>query len=98
MYISDDEHRGISPPPKWAIDFEERRVAADERMADALESIAATMRSQEERQVMLQERIADALTAIAGTVQDLNSGIHEALQHLHPLHTNRTELKQDVFL
>lgn len=70
-------------------------------MAEALESMANVMRSQEERRGMLEERIADALTAIAGTVQDLNSGVQEALQHMqqiHPLQTNGPDLKGDVFL
>ena len=96
MYVSDDNY-SVSPPPKWALDFEERRVAAEERMAEALESMATTMRAQEERRGLLEERIADALTAIAGTVQDLNSGIQDTLQTLHPLQANRTEMKGDVF-
>nr|XP_021185878.2 uncharacterized protein LOC110373078 [Helicoverpa armigera] len=93
----DDNFRSMSPPPKWAIDFEERRVAAEERIADALESMASVMRAQEERRGLLEDRIADALTAIAGTVQDLNSGVQEALQHLHPLQANGPDLKGDVF-
>lgn len=70
-------------------------------MAEALESIASVMRRQEERRALLEDRIADALTAIAGTVQDLNSGVQEALTHLNvmqPLHTNGPDLKEDVFL
>lgn len=78
----------MSPPPKWAIDFEERRLAAEERIADALESMANIMKNQEERRGLLEERIADALTAIAGTVQDLNSGVQDALQQLHPVQAN----------
>ncbi|XP_050551473.1 uncharacterized protein LOC118273756 [Spodoptera frugiperda] len=84
----DDIPSRVSPPPKWAIDFEERRLAAEERIADALESMANIMKNQEERRGLLEERIADALTAIAGTVQDLNSGIQDALQQLHPVQAN----------
>lgn len=51
-------------------------------MAEALESIASIMRTQEERRGLLEDRIADALSAIAGTVQDLNSGVQDALTHL----------------
>ncbi|KAJ8726524.1 hypothetical protein PYW07_001222 [Mythimna separata] len=94
--IDEESHRG-SPPPKWVLDFEERRVAAEERMAAALELMASVMRAQEERQGLLEVRIADALSAIAGTVQDLNSGVQEALPHLYP-QTNNTALKGDVFL
>ncbi|CAB3230709.1 unnamed protein product [Arctia plantaginis] len=98
---TDDNLRNISPPPKWALDFEERRIAAEERMAEALESIASIMRTQEERRGLLEERIADALSAIAGTVQDLNSGVQDALTHsqqIHPSQANGSELKTDVFL
>lgn len=59
--------------------------------------MASSMRAQEERRGLLEERIADALTAIAGTVQDLNSGVQEALQHLNSLHADRTGLTGDVF-
>lgn len=98
-----EEHnlRTVSPPPKWALEFEERRIAAEERMAHALESIASIMRAQEERRGLLEERIADALSAIAGTVQDLNSGVQETLTHLqqkHPLQGNGPGLKNEVFL
>ncbi|XP_059046208.1 uncharacterized protein LOC131841863 [Achroia grisella] len=97
----DDDVRPVTPPPKWALELEERRIAAEERMAEALESIASVMRSQEERRAMLEDRIADALTAIAGTVQDLNSGIQDAVQHLqqvYPVQTNGPSIKGDVFL
>lgn len=70
-------------------------------MAEALESIASIMRTQEERRGLLEDRIADALSAIAGTVQDLNSGVQDALTHLqqiHPSQANGPELKTDVFL
>lgn len=99
--ISDDERRSATPPPKWALEFEERRIAAEERMATALESIASVMQSQEDRRAMLDERIADALTTIAGTVQDLNSGVQEALQHFHqinPVQTNGPDYKGNFML
>ncbi|KAI5634497.1 hypothetical protein NE865_12724 [Phthorimaea operculella] len=82
---AEDETHPSTPPPRWALELEERRIAAEERMASALESMATVMRSQEDRRVMLDERIADALTVIAGTVQDISSGLQEALQHLKPL-------------
>lgn len=88
--ITDHEPRSVTPPPKWALDIEERRLATEERMAAALESIASVMQSQEERRAMLDERIADAVTTIAGTVQDLNSGLQEALQHLHTMNSTHT--------
>ncbi|CAG9784239.1 unnamed protein product [Diatraea saccharalis] len=90
----DDDTRALTPPPKWALEIEERRITAEERIANALESIAIVMRTQEERRSMLEERIADAITALAGTVQDLNSGVQEAVQHLqqlHPLQVNGME-------
>ncbi|XP_049882670.1 uncharacterized protein LOC126378370 [Pectinophora gossypiella] len=98
---AEDQTRPSTPPPKWAIDLETRRIAAEERMAEALMSMAAVMKSQEERRAMLDERIADAITTIAGTVQDLNSGVQEALRHLqqlHPIQSNGPSLKRDVFL
>ncbi|KAJ8729261.1 hypothetical protein PYW08_000842 [Mythimna loreyi] len=95
---TDDESHRVSPPPRWVLDFEERRVAAEERMAAALELMANVMRAQEERQGVLEVRIADALSAIAGTVQDLNSGIQEALPHLYSQGANTAGLKRDVFL
>lgn len=69
-------------------------------MAEALESMAAMMRSQEERRSMLDERIADALTVIAGTLQDLGSGVHEAVQQLrqHNLPQANGPGMKDVFL
>lgn len=68
-------------------------------MAEALESIASVMKCQEERRAVLDERIASAVTAMAGTVQDLNSGIHEALQHLRHLHPiqNGMEPKDEIY-
>ncbi|KOB62820.1 Uncharacterized protein OBRU01_25016 [Operophtera brumata] len=99
--IISDERQSATPPPKWALDLEERRIAAEERMAAALESIASVMQSQEERRAMLNERIADALTTISGTVQDLNSGVQEALQHLHqinPVQTNGPDYKGNFML
>ncbi|XP_075991636.1 uncharacterized protein LOC142986944 [Anticarsia gemmatalis] len=98
---TDDNLREVSPPPKWAIEFEERRVAAEERMAEALESIASVISHRDERTRYFEERVADALVAIAGTVQDLNSGVHEALthlQHLPHMQANAPDLKEDVFL
>ncbi|XP_026757356.2 uncharacterized protein LOC113517037 [Galleria mellonella] len=97
----DDDLRPTTPPPKWALDLEERRIAAEERMAEALKSMASVMRAQEERRAILEDRIADALSAIAGTVQDLNSGIQDAVQHLqqvYPMQTNGPNIKEDVFL
>ncbi|XP_072936967.1 uncharacterized protein [Epargyreus clarus] len=96
----DEGSRAGTPPPRWALELEERRIAAEERMADALESMAATMRTQEERRSILDERVADAVTAIAGTIQDLNSGIQEALQHLQqlqPIQSNGPDIKDDIF-
>lgn len=68
-------------------------------MAEALESIASVMKSQEERRAALEERMVDAVSAMAGTVQDLNSGIHEALQHLRHLHPvqNGMEPKDEIY-
>lgn len=100
LWLSDVDSRSGSPPPRWAIELEERRIAAEERMAEALASMAAVMRSQEERRAMLDERIADALTTIAGTFQDLNSGIHEVVQNLqqsHLIKSNGPDLKEDIF-
>ncbi|KAJ2953807.1 hypothetical protein O0L34_g1434 [Tuta absoluta] len=79
---TEEETHPSTPPPRWALELEERRIAAEERMASALESMSAVMRSQEERRAMLDERIADALTAIAGTVQDISSGVQEAVQYM----------------
>ncbi|CAG4998109.1 unnamed protein product [Parnassius apollo] len=97
---TDGEVRSVTPPPKWALELEERRIAAEERMAEALESISGIMRAQEERRSLLEDRVADALTAIAGTVQDLNSGIQDALQHIQQMRvlTNGPTIKDDVFL
>ncbi|KAM3964667.1 uncharacterized protein ACR2FA_001057 [Aphomia sociella] len=97
----DDDVRPTTPPPKWALELEDRRIAAEERIAEALQSMASLMRAQEERRGILEERIADALSVIAGTVQDLNSGIQEAVQHLQqvfPTQTNGSHVKEDVFL
>lgn len=99
--VSDYESQSATPPPKWALEIEERRIATEERMAAALESIASVLQSQEERRAMLDERIADAVTTIAGTVQDLNSGMQEALQHLHrmnPVQSNGPNFKGNFIL
>ncbi|XP_068621484.1 uncharacterized protein [Battus philenor] len=95
-----DDDDSVTPPPKWALELEERRIAAEERMAEALESISTIMRAQEERRTLLENRMADALTAIAGTVQDLNSGIQDALQQLTQIQhlNNGSNVKNDVFL
>lgn len=87
------------PPPQWALDLEERRIAAEERMAEALETIATTMRVQEERRSMLDERIADALGAIAGTLQE----IHSSSQHKNPVNhidipQQESAMKNVIFL
>lgn len=90
----------ISPPPRWALDLEERRITAEERSAAALESIATVMRGLEERRVLLEERLAEALNDIAGTVQDLNSRLQEAVEHLqkiHPAQSDGPEIK-NIFL
>lgn len=100
-YSTETYSEPATPPPKWAIELEERRIAAEERMADALTSMAAVMRSQEERRMMLEERIADTLTVLAGTMQDLSSGVQEAVQHLrqlHPLQSNGPTDIKDVFI
>lgn len=89
----------ISPPPSWVLNLEERKILTEERTADALESIVSLMRNQEERRNMVEIRIADALTAMAGTLQDLNSGIQEAIQHLqqlHPIQTEWSSMKRDI--
>lgn len=88
------------------MDIEERSIAAQERMAEALESLAAAARAREERRSMLDERVADALTVLAGTLQDLSSGVQQTLQHIQrlhppppgpPMHSNGPDIK-DVFL
>ncbi|XP_053604513.1 uncharacterized protein LOC128671773 isoform X2 [Plodia interpunctella] len=97
---STDNGESSSPPPKWALDLEKRRIAAEERMATSLETIANLIKAQEERRSILEERMTDALTAIAGTLQDLNSGVQEAVHHLqqvHPIKTNDRNIK-DEFL
>ncbi|KPJ12735.1 hypothetical protein RR48_02637 [Papilio machaon] len=81
-------------PPKWALELEERRISAEERIAEALQSISNVMLVQEERRKLLENRMADALTAIAGTLQDLNSGLQDTLQRLIP---SEPSLKNDVF-
>ncbi|XP_047987787.1 uncharacterized protein LOC125227498 [Leguminivora glycinivorella] len=96
-----DEARSSTPPPQWALELEERRIAAEERMAAALESIASIMRLQEERRSMLDERLADTLTSVAGNFQELNSGIQEAVMHLqrlHPVQSNGPDIKDHVFI
>ncbi|CAG4944069.1 unnamed protein product [Colias eurytheme] len=92
-----DEAR-VTPPPRWALDLEERRIASQERMADALQSIASTLRSQEERRSMLDDRIADTLTALAGTIQDLNSGVHDMIQHIQSTSQTERSYKEVVLL
>ncbi|CAH2067182.1 unnamed protein product, partial [Iphiclides podalirius] len=97
---TDDDMEPATQPPKWALELEERRIAAEERMAEALETISNIMQAQEERRSSLEARMADALTAIAGTVQDLNSGIQDALQDLHQMNnvqTNGPPIRDDVF-
>lgn len=90
-YFAENNHqeemreRSITPPPQWALDMEERRIAAQERTAAALETISALMSAQEERRSILDERISDAVTTIAETVQELNTRIQETLQHLNPV-------------
>ncbi|XP_023941568.2 uncharacterized protein LOC112048312 [Bicyclus anynana] len=89
-----------TPPPQWALDLEDRRIAAEERMADALETIANTMRTQEERRSMLDERIADALTAIAGTLQEINSSSQHrnAMNHMPTQSDQESAMKDVIFL
>ncbi|XP_034827976.1 uncharacterized protein [Maniola hyperantus] len=86
------------PPPQWALDLEDRRIAAEERMADALEVIANTMRAQEERRNMLDERIADALANIAGTLQEISSSSQHKNSINHSQSEEHNEMKDVIFL
>ncbi|XP_013182870.2 uncharacterized protein LOC106129000 [Amyelois transitella] len=99
--LSADNAKSSSlPPPKWALELEERRIAAEERVAASLEKMASLFKAQDKRQSILEERMANALTAMAGTLQDLNCGIQEAVQHLqqtHPVQMNDRNMK-DVLL
>ncbi|CAG9566671.1 unnamed protein product [Danaus chrysippus] len=100
--ITDTLSRSGTPPPKWALELEDRRIAAEERMANALESIANSMRLQEERQSIIEDRIADALTAIAGTLQDLNGSqknvLQHSMKHSQSDHNETSSMKDVIFL
>lgn len=76
------EEDNASLPPKWALDMEERRIAAQERMAEALESIASIMRSQDERRIFAEDRLTETLTEITGTVHDINGQVQVVVEHL----------------
>ncbi|XP_050670410.1 uncharacterized protein LOC126969140 [Leptidea sinapis] len=69
-----------TPPPQWAIELEERRISSQERMADALQSIASTLRSQEDRRAIIDNKVTDTLSALAESIRDLNNGVQDVLQ------------------
>ncbi|CAF4785276.1 unnamed protein product [Pieris macdunnoughi] len=77
-----NEKSHVTPPPQWALDLEERRVTSQERMADALQSIASTLRSQEQRRILHDTKIANSLTVITDKIQELTSGIQFVLQDI----------------
>ncbi|XP_026488450.1 uncharacterized protein LOC113395102 isoform X2 [Vanessa tameamea] len=97
------ENSTVTPPPEWAMDLEDRRIAAEERIAKALESIANMMQVQEGRRCIIEERIVETLTAIAGNLQGLNCGANQknSLQHLQQTSHDQPEtssMKDVIFL
>ncbi|XP_047514206.1 uncharacterized protein LOC125055730 [Pieris napi] len=82
LHEQQNEKSYVTPPPQWALDLEERRVTSQERMADALQSIASTLRSQEQRRILHDKKIANSLTVITDKIQELTSGIQFVLQDI----------------
>lgn len=66
-------------------------------MADALQSIANTLRSQEERRELLNKKMVNSLSALTGTIQDLSSGVQDVLQHIQSSKEDAA-MKEVVFL
>ncbi|XP_045459132.1 uncharacterized protein LOC123669576 [Melitaea cinxia] len=92
-----------TPPPEWAMDLEDRRIAAEERIAKALESIASMMRVQEERRSTIEERIVETLSSIADNLHALNCRVNQknSLQQVQQINHEQTEtssMKDVIFL
>ncbi|CAH2104349.1 unnamed protein product [Euphydryas editha] len=100
--MTENVTRGGTPPPEWAMILEDRRIAAEERIAKALESIASMMRVQEERRNTIEERIVETLSSIADNLQTLNCSVNQknSLQQIQQMNHEQTEtsMKDVIFL
>lgn len=80
--------------------LEDRRIAAEERIAKSLETIVTLMQLQEDRRAIIEEKIADTLVAITSNLKELHS---ENRKHLHCCKSNNEEtesssMKDVIFL
>ncbi|CAK1550117.1 unnamed protein product [Leptosia nina] len=87
--------RDNTPPPQWALELEERRISSQEKMADALQSIASTLRNQEERRVALDQKLTNTLSALAQNIQGLSNGLQEVIHHIS---SDKEVLKEVVYI
>lgn len=90
--------RNVTPPPEWAIALEDRRIAAEERIAKSLEAMVTLMQVQEHRRAIIEEKIVDTLSAITNNLKELHN---DNRKYSHPSHTEETDhtsMKDVIFL